>query len=117
LLDWDREKAMTAKPFISARIPQDLLEQLESRADATGESKTDILVEALKEYLDPKEPGTEERSSLEQRLRAFEQWAVSRLTSIEEKVEELEHLRYFSRTLKAGPDNLEPKRLMPSQST
>lgn len=107
---------MTAKPFISARIPQDLLEQLESRADATGESKTEILVEALKEYLDPKEqkPSTEERLSLEQRLRAFEQWATNRLTRIEEKVEELDDLRYLARAFKARPDNPEPKRLMPS---
>src|SRR6476646_2010022 len=105
---------MTAKPFISARIPQDLLEQLESRADATGESKTEILVEALKEYLDPKEPSTEERASLEKRLRNFEQWATNRLTSIEEKVEELDDLRFLARALKERLDNPEPKQLMPS---
>jgi hypothetical protein len=114
LLDRDREKAMTAKPFISARIPQDLLEQLESRADATGESKTDILVEALKEYLDPKEPSTEERSSLEKRLRNFEQWATDRLTNIEEKVEELDDLRFLAKVFKDRLDNPELKRLMPS---
>jgi metal-responsive CopG/Arc/MetJ family transcriptional regulator len=116
LLDWDREKAMTAKPFISARIPQDLLEQLESRADERGESKTEILVEALKEYLEPKEqkPSAEERLSLEQRLRAFEQWAVSRLASIEKKVEKLEHPKYLPGTLEARSDNSGPKRFMAS---
>lgn len=42
---------MAAKPFIAARIPEDLNAKLEEHSKATGEGKTQVLINALSSYL------------------------------------------------------------------
>jgi hypothetical protein len=42
--------AMAANPFFSGRIPQELFDHIEKRIEKSGESKTDILVQALAIY-------------------------------------------------------------------
>ena len=58
-----------SKPFISARIPESVNTAIEKRANETGESRTDILLNALKDYLkgDIKAP-----KSIDERLSALE---------------------------------------------
>jgi hypothetical protein len=41
---------MAANPFFSGRIPQELFDHIEKRIEKSGESKTDILVQALAIY-------------------------------------------------------------------
>jgi hypothetical protein len=41
---------MSTKPFFSGRIPQDLFDVIEQRTKETGESKTQILIQALAAY-------------------------------------------------------------------
>lgn len=62
---------MATSPFISARIPPELLNKIEEYIEATGESKTDAIVKALTAYLDS--------------------WAVKKDNSLEKKVYELEN--------------------------
>lgn len=40
-----------ASPFFSGRIPQELFERIEQHVQSTGESKSQILVNALSQYL------------------------------------------------------------------
>lgn len=87
-----------AKPFISARIPEDLLDQLESRALAEHESKTEVLVKALKEYLDPESSKTEGNSSLERRVRVLEHCISKNFMNLEFRVNALETSRGFLTT-------------------
>lgn len=86
---------MASKPFISARIPEKLNQQLEVRADAEEKSKTDILITALAEYLDGDNSNKSETTNqsvrdLERSFRFFEQWVIDKVTRIENKVYSLE---------------------------
>jgi hypothetical protein len=42
---------MSNKPFIAARIPEELNQALSTHSEATGESKTQALINALSQYL------------------------------------------------------------------
>lgn len=65
---------MAPNPLLSARIPPDLNEHLEVRSRETGKDKTQLVIEALRAYLNaPKEPSTEEKLALlEERLAMLE---------------------------------------------
>lgn len=71
---------MAAKPFIAARISEDLNLKLDDYSKATGESRTQILLNALSTYL-----GYSPNSETKER-------ASDRLTRLEEKVVELERI-------------------------
>ena len=89
---------MASKEFISARIPRDLLEKIENYAEAKGESKSKILIEAIKKYLEPEESSTEEKLSLEkreERIKHFERWIDYRLENLEKRVLSLEQIEKF----------------------
>lgn len=51
---------MPSNPFYSGRIPPELLDAIEKHRELTGESKTDLLIKALSQYvgfqLEEKEP-------------------------------------------------------------
>ena len=51
---------MPSNPFFSGRIPPELLDAIEKHREITGESKTDLLIKALSQYvgfqLEEKEP-------------------------------------------------------------
>ncbi len=79
---------MSKKKFISARIPQDLLEKIEEYAERKGESKSQILIEAIEKYLDPQELNTEEKLTLEG-IKKFDNWIEYRLENLEKKVSSL----------------------------
>lgn len=67
---------MGAKPFIAARISEDLNQKLEEHSKITGESKTQALVNALTNYLgisvDRKEGVDDRLKILEQKIVALE---------------------------------------------
>ena len=65
---------MAPNPLLSARIPLDLNERLEVRSRETGKDKTQLVIEALRAYLNaPAEPSTEEKlARLEERLAMLE---------------------------------------------
>lgn len=86
---------MAAKPFIAARISEDLNFRLEDHARTTGESRTQIIINALSAYIGYS-PSKETNES-----------AKDRLTRLEEKVAELEKIlkepKQFS-LLEAAPN-------------
>lgn len=43
---------MAKTPLISFRCPVEMLEKIEQLSEATGRSKTDIVIEGLREFLD-----------------------------------------------------------------
>ena len=47
---------MSGNPFFSGRIPPDLFERAEQHCDESGISKTELLITALRAYLDYPEP-------------------------------------------------------------
>lgn len=65
---------MAARPFIAARIPEDLNLRLEEHSKETGETKTQALVNALAEYLGApsKQEEPDALKDLEQRVIALE---------------------------------------------
>lgn len=71
---------MPEKPFVAARIPESLNLKLEEHSKATGESKTQALINALAAYLGFN-PGSE-----------VQETASDRLSVLEQKVAELERL-------------------------
>lgn len=71
---------MVTKPFLAARIPEDLNTKLEEHSASTGEGKTQAVINALARYLN----FTPESKS--------EESAGDRLSLLEKKVAELENL-------------------------
>lgn len=72
---------MAENKFIGARIPPDLEAAIATRMEETGQSRTDILLASLGEYLGVKTSSVEQRlSGLEAELRVVKQ----RLTEIEQ---------------------------------
>jgi len=71
---------MANKPFIAARIPESLNVKLEEHSKATGEGKTQVLINALYAYLGFT-PETENKEN-----------ASDRLSLLEAKVAELERM-------------------------
>lgn len=67
---------MAAKPFVAARIPEDLNTKLEEYSKATGEGKTQVLINALSSYLNfspqSKEASKDRLSILEERVADLE---------------------------------------------
>jgi hypothetical protein len=65
---------MTANPFFSGRIPQELFDRAVEHAVRAGQSKTEILIRALSQYLDIPIPSSNEASTeLEARIATIEQ--------------------------------------------
>ena len=65
---------MPENKFIGARIPPDLEAALATRIEETGQSRTDILLASLGEYLGVKTSSVEQRlSGLEAELKAVQQ--------------------------------------------
>ena len=71
---------MVTKPFLAARIPEDLNTKLEEHSASTGESRTQAVINALAGYLN----FTPESKS--------EESAGDRLSLLEKKIAELENL-------------------------
>ena len=67
-----------AKPFIAARIPQKLADKLDERVEELGQGKTDIIVNALAQYLGCSIDVPEETR------------AVDRLVTVEKELTELQ---------------------------
>jgi hypothetical protein len=60
-----------ANPFIAVRITPDLDAAIAARMQATGQSKSDVVIEALKSYLGIM-PFTHRLNAIEERLTALE---------------------------------------------
>ena len=86
----DNSNIMGSNPFFSGRIPQNLYDGIEDHRKETGESKTDVLIKALAQYigyqLEEKEPNIppikEKFEEIFKRLEKLEKHLLS-----EEKVE------------------------------
>ncbi|MEM7065113.1 MAG: ribbon-helix-helix domain-containing protein [Cyanobacteria bacterium P01_B01_bin.77] len=82
---------MSNKVSITARIPEEMLEQVELHAQVAGKTKTDILTDALAKYLgDVSGTNTDAISNLEQQIQHLNQYLLLRLTALEAKVAALE---------------------------
>ena len=81
---------MATKPFISARIPQELMKRLESRVEATGISKTDIIIDALAKHLGYGHELQEHGIGIERRLTMLEFWLNERLKGLDDRLSSLE---------------------------
>jgi metal-responsive CopG/Arc/MetJ family transcriptional regulator len=87
---------MASKSFISARIPDDLQEKLESYSQATGESKSRILIDALSKYLNADSSTTDKDLNLYDRILYFERWVSNRLNNVEDRIMALENSKAAS---------------------
>jgi hypothetical protein len=65
-----------ANPFIAVRITPELDAAIAARMQETGQSKSDVVIEALKSYLGI-QPFTQRLTVIEQRLAALEVFAES----------------------------------------
>jgi hypothetical protein len=65
-----------ANPFIAVRITPELDAAIAARMQETGQSKSDVVIEALKSYLGIM-PFTQRLTMIEQRLAALEVFAES----------------------------------------
>lgn len=92
---------MPANPFFSGRIPQQLHDAVERRCGQTGESKTQILIAALSQYLGLEIPATGKAFStstdsphpsenLEQRIATLENLLSEKFSELEQRLGELE---------------------------
>jgi hypothetical protein len=63
-----------ANPFIAVRITPELDAAIAARMQDTGQSKSDVVIEALKSYLGI-QPFTQRLTMIEQRLAALEIFA------------------------------------------
>lgn len=105
-----------ANPFFSGRIPQDLLDRVEQYVRETGQSKTDVLIQALSVYLNhpvtklaPTITGSEieERfKSMESRITALELEVLLSKTSDKEFVIKTDNNKQESITLSSDHDDL-----------
>ncbi|MEL6470663.1 MAG: hypothetical protein AAFQ74_13115 [Cyanobacteria bacterium J06623_4] len=79
---------MSGKPFISARIPEELRDSLEKQMELTGKSKTDIIVDALRKYLNDKDAvfAGDSAVALEKRLDKFETHISERIDTLQKDV-------------------------------
>lgn len=91
---------MASKSFISARLPKELLERVESFAEETGGSKSGVLIDALENYLGNQESPDSPSRDLEDRVLKFERWIDSRVSRLEDKVKTISEVQ--SEPLKAG---------------
>ena len=78
---------MTANPFFSGRIPQGLYERIEEYRKKTNQSKTDILIRALAQYVEYK---LEDQPSILPIQKTFDE-IFQRLDLIEKELSTLTH--------------------------
>ncbi|MBD2451475.1 hypothetical protein H6G76_31005 [Nostoc sp. FACHB-152] len=93
LITKESKYAMSGNPFISARVPSEVLEQLESYAEATGESKSKILLKALVSYLE--NPTETSITTTEKRIRTLENYVHERFKSLEAEVDKLDKKIFY----------------------
>ena len=93
---------MSSKPFISARIPEELLKSLESHDDSTGKSKTDIITDALYEHLGFGKQLKASGINAEKRIRLLEQWVDRKFRAVEHRLEQLEDAEHESKALSSS---------------
>lgn len=72
-----------SNPFLSGRIPADLLDHIERYCLETGETKTSVLIKALSAYLNHPVVSRQTLSLSEERLASLEQ----RIAALEEMVQ------------------------------
>jgi hypothetical protein len=78
-----------ANPFFSGRIPQELLDRVEKHVQEAGESKTNILIQALAAYLNfPIQVNKANDSNLERRVQELEQQVI-KLLSLDKDIYEI----------------------------
>jgi hypothetical protein len=83
---------MASNPFFSGRIPQELLDRVEKHVQDTGESKTNILIQALATYLEfPIQLNNSNNSTLEKRLNDLEQ-QVEQLLRLDRDMSEIKQI-------------------------
>jgi vacuolar-type H+-ATPase catalytic subunit A/Vma1 len=81
-----------ANPFFSGRIPQELFDRVEKHVQEAGESKTNILVQALAAYLNfPIQVNKASDSNLERRVQELEQQAI-KLLSLDKDIYEIKQI-------------------------
>ena len=81
---------MSGRPFLSGRIPQDLHERIEEYCKEEYVSKTEVMIEALRKYLNCPSPIGENEAALESKIKELEE----RLKQVEVTVEiQLENVR------------------------
>ena len=97
---------MAGKPFLSGRIPQDLHERIKAHVEETGIPKTELMVAALRQYLNCPEPPKIEHQEIT-RLESL-------ITEIAQKVQTLE-AKLVAIENKERPVNIEKKRTSTSQ--
>ena len=90
MITGDNNSIMGSNPFFSGRIPQNLYDGIENYRKETGESKTDVLVKALAQYigykLEKKEPSIPPiKEKFDEIFKRLEQLEKHLLT--EEKIE------------------------------
>ena len=97
---------MAGKPFLSGRIPHDLYERITAHVEDTGTPKTDLMIAALRQYLDCPEPPKIEHQEIT-RLESL-------ITEITEKFQALE-ARLVVIENKERPVTIEKKKTSTSQ--
>jgi hypothetical protein len=81
-----------ANPFFSGRIPQELLDRVEQHVQDTGESKTNVLIQALAAYLNfPIRLSSTNNSDLEKRVNDLEQQIV-KLLNLDRDVDKIKQI-------------------------
>jgi hypothetical protein len=82
-----------AKPFIAARIPQTVADKLDERVKDSGQGKTDIIINALAQYLGCSIEVPEETQ------------AVDRLIAVEKELTKLQNrVRALEKPIEKDPD-------------
>jgi C4-dicarboxylate-specific signal transduction histidine kinase len=76
-----------ANPFIAVRITPELDAAIAARMQETGQSKSDVVIEALKSYLGI-QPFTQRLTIIEQRLAALEDLTESTESSVQSHASE-----------------------------
>ncbi|AFZ15756.1 hypothetical protein Cri9333_5001 (plasmid) [Crinalium epipsammum PCC 9333] len=100
-------------PFFSGRIPEDLNERIQQHCAETGESKTQVLLNALSKYLDfPIKPpattgiSTERFSQLERRVTELEKkLEITNVSSADNSMAEVDRVSDNNNNLVEQPDN------------
>ncbi|NEP15451.1 MAG: CopG family transcriptional regulator [Leptolyngbya sp. SIO4C1] len=89
---------MSNKASITARIPEELLAQVEAHAQSTGKTKTDILTDALLEYLGGEGSNTEAVANLQQQLYEVQRLFLLRIGTLEGRISFLEQINQVQPT-------------------
>jgi len=82
---------MSAKPFFSGRIPQELYDQIEKHVAETGESKTSLLIRALASCIGLPVQNINSITSIDLRMTAMEQKILS-LENLTGEIAEIKQL-------------------------